>query len=213
MRTKYSILIILLLSTAFLIQAVGYDAQSSSRDGADVVGKIPLRLGSWQGMDVSLDERVYELLETRAIIHRTYDRPQLPAEVFLSIVYYNQSKVDFHTPEDCLGGLGLKTEREPHQVTVNYEGENIAINLYQLIQHHEGRKTLVFYFYKTGRFAGRSYLKLRLNMGFNKIAGHRPSGALIRLSTPILESDGIPAAQSRLQDFIQDIFPLVVSYL
>ena len=213
MRTKFLILIGVLAATALITRMVGYDLYATATSGVSVVKKIPAQIGLWQGTDHALSEWVYELLQTRAIVHRNYDSAHSQEDVFLSIVYYDKTKVDFHAPESCLGGLGIKTQREPHQVTVHTGDGAVAIKLYQLIQTHEGRQDLVYYFYKTGEFVGRSYLGLRMNLVFNKLAGSRPSGSLIRISTPITPSGDYQAARSRLQGFLQDLYPYVMSEL
>lgn len=195
------------------VHMVGYDKAVTVGQGVDIVKQIPLTMDTWTGVDHALDPVVFDILETRAILHRSYENPR-GAEVFLSLVYYAETKVDFHAPEGCLGGQGIKTEKTP--ATLNIKGASgvpfsLAVN--RLIQKDQERDTLVYYFYKTGDFVGRNYIRLRLNLVMNKFKGAPKSGCLIRVSTPMAGPDGAAAAHEYLENFIGLIFPYLTAYL
>ena len=158
-----------------------------------------------------MDERVYEILETRSIIHRAYFL-ESGKEVFLSLVYYPETKVDFHAPEACLGGQGIKTWKSPKQIQIRCDGKVQTIDLNQILHTNEGRKNLVYYFYKAGRFVGKSYVKLRFALAANTILERERSGSLIRVST-VLNPGEEKEAEETLRSFIEELYPYLMKYL
>lgn len=214
MTRKYVLLIAVMAFLAVMVHLVGYDTSVTEGEGIETVQNIPLHMGEWTGTDQKLDPLVYDILETRAILHRLY-RNTNGAEVFLSLVYYVETKVDFHAPEACLGGQGVKTEKTPAVVRIiTSSGDVLPLKVNRLVQKEDnGIPTLVYYFYKTGSFVGRNYIRLRMNLVLNKFMGARKSGCLIRVSTPVSGVDKTEAAQRNLEKFINDLFPHMMEFL
>jgi EpsI family protein len=211
MKNKYLWLIFLLCLQFFAIRTLSYDEQVSADQGLDSVSKIPHDFGDWRGMDYPLDPQVYDILETRSIIHRSYENSK-GQKVFLSIVYYAETKVDFHAPEACLGGQGFRTEKASDTIFIDKLKSKLSV--IRLIQKPtDGSGNLVYYFFKAGSFMGRSYLKLRMNLIFNKLSNRPKSGSLIRVSTAIENSADRVKETNILKKFINDIEPFIVSHL
>ncbi len=194
-----------------MVNVLTYDPFNKAESGVAAINQIPLRLGKWQGKDIPLEERIYELLETRSIIHRAYTSPN-GGNIFLSIVYYSETSVDFHAPEACLGGKGIRINKSRKTLALKTDAGNINLNLNQLIWKNSRNERLVYYFYKAGDFVGNSYLKLRLNLALNKFANTNKSGALIRISTPIA-SDIQNSAAPALRKFIEGLYPYIIKAL
>jgi len=210
-KNKYIWLILLLCLQLFAVRAVSYDEQVSSEQGLEAVSKIPHSFGDWKGTDYPLDPRVYDILETRSIIHRSYENSK-GQKVFLSIVYYAETKVDFHAPEACLGGQGIKTEKTPDTIFIDKLKSKLSVS--RLIQKSDnGSEDLVYYFFKAGPFMGRSYLKLRMNLILNKFSKRPKSGSLIRVSTTIPNTMEEKQSEKILQEFVNDINPSIRKYL
>jgi len=156
---------------------------------------------------------IYDILETKAILHRSY-RNNLGKEVFLSLVYYGETKVDFHAPEGCLGGQGVKTKKTPAIIRIkNDSGDRIPLKINKIIQILNSSKTLVYYFYKTGDFVGRNYIILRLNLILNKFKGTKKSGSLIRVSMPLSVEDNGKTSHNELESFINSLLPYLRKFL
>lgn len=211
MKNKYLWLIVLLFLQALAVRAVSYDKQISAEQGLDAVSKIPHSFGDWTGTDYPLDQQVYDILETRSIIHRSYTNSK-GQEVFLSIVYYAETKVDFHAPEACLGGQGIKTTKSSDTVLVNKMKTMLTVS--KLVQNSgQGKNDLVYYFFKAGPFMGRSYLKLRLHLMLNKFSSSSNSGSLIRVSTATKNSLSNEQEAKLLKNFIVSMEPFIVKFL
>lgn len=198
---------------AILTNLVNSDTFLEAGEGGQVIKNIPMNFGQWHGEDKELGALVHEILRTDSIIHRSY-RNQKGQEVFLSLVYYKDSKVDFHAPESCLGGQGISTVKESKLITINSAGRPIEINLNQLLHTQDNTETLVYYFYKAGNFLGKSYVALRLNLALNKFGKVQKSGSLIRISTPISNIDTQHKnAEMILKDFIEELYPYIILHL
>lgn len=208
MRNRYLWLIIILFLQVLAVRAVSYDSQVSAEQGLEAISKIPHNFGDWRGTDYPLDPQIYDILETRSIIHRSYEN-SLGQKVFLSIVYYAETKVDFHAPESCLGGQGVKTTKSPDTVLIDKLKTILTVS--KLVQEGErGKNDLVYYFFKAGPFMGRSYLKLRLNLVLNKFGNTSKSGSLIRVSTAMQNALDDKQESVLLKEFINEINPYIV---
>ena len=204
-RTRYIILSCILGITALLVSFFSYGVYNDSEAGMCAINKIPLEFGKWHGRDVHLENLVYEVLETKSIIHRTY-RSESGKDVFLSIVYYAETKVDLHAPEACLGGKGIFVDKTKKSISLTTHGQLTRIHLNQLVRKQKTHEELIYYFYKAGRFMGESYIKLRFSLAMNKITNQEKSGALIRISTPIAAGD-VQKSSEILVDFIAELYP------
>ena len=94
--------------TVLIANVFSYDRYHKTGQAIDAIRNVPLKIEGWVGMDLPLEERVYRILETKSIIHRRYISNN--QTIFLSLVYYPETKVDFHSPEGCLGGKVLKSK-------------------------------------------------------------------------------------------------------
>ena len=210
-RNRYLILVALLAIMAIVAYSVSYKTYPYAEKGVLSLTNIPKHIEGYEGKDLPLEESVYELLETRAIMHRIYESGN-SRNVFVSIVHYPETKVDFHAPESCLGGQGIEISKSRKSVKIIQGNEEIRINMNQLIWEWENEKVLVYYFYKTGEYLDESYIRLRLNLIINKVRNVRKSGSLIRLSTPI-NSDNIQEASIILENFLTALYPFLLRNL
>lgn len=195
---------------AILINVLSYDTYGDAQAAVQAIEKIPISLGKWRGDDVPFEDLVYEILQTRAIIHRNYKSEE--GSVFLSLVHYPQTKVDFHAPEGCLAGRGVNISKTQKEIYINKNGKNLKLGVNQLVRQTETSEELIYYFYKAGDFVGPSYLELRFSLAMNKLTNKEKSGSLIRVSTPLTIS-GKKKAEMRLKEFIEDLYPLLIEHI
>ena len=211
MQNRYLIVVAIMILTSVFVNFLSYDTYYEAEAGIRAIKNIPLEFGQWQGKDIPLDERIYEILETRSIINRTY-RGKNGQEVLLSIVYYPETKVDFHAPESCLSGRGIQVSKSAQTITITPNERKVTINLNRLIRQQSGSDELIYYFYKAGDFLGKNYIKLRLNLALNKFGRKEKNGSLIRVSTPVFRED-YKSASNMLTRFVEDLYPYLSKYL
>ena len=207
LKFRYIIVALLLSATAAAASFLKYDATQNDESNLTDLQKIPMQIGEWNGKDFPLDESVYAILETRAIIHRSFvsDRGE---DVFLSIVHYNDTKVDFHAPEACLGGRGLKTIKTDKAITLFSDEKQKVVDVAQIVTNRASGQTLTYYFFKSGSYVGSNYIKMRLSIAINKMTNKNTRASLIRVSTS-LNSRNESLAEARLINFIEAFYPYI----
>lgn len=208
----YCLVIIVLSLTGFLVMKLNYGTYYKQEDSMTAVGAIPVDMGIWHGTDIHLDPIVFDILETRAIIHRNYTDKIQGNDVFLSIVYYQDTKVDFHAPESCLAGQGYTMSKTTKTIAFPFNGQSKVLQVSQLIRQSNIDRQLIYYFYKNGDYIGNSYIKLRFHLAKNKLFFSRRSGSLIRTST-VLKDSKIESADGLLVDFIETLYPYLMENL
>lgn len=207
MKFRYLTIVLLLFVTTVVVHALQYSPDQDDEAGLADLQQVPMRVGEWQGEEFPLEERTYDILETRAIIHRSF-RSFEGENAFLSVVHYHDTKVGFHQPEECLGGIGLKTEKTTKAISLRSGDETISFNLARVVSTHQNGKSLVYYFYKAGPFVGSNYMMMRLNIAANKMMRNDTKGSLIRISTELIPGRE-NNAETLLLGFLQDLFPYI----
>ena len=210
-KNRYIIAFLAIALTAFIVNYLSYKTFNKAEDGIQAIKGIPMEFGRWHGENIQLEERIYELLETKSIIHRKYCSDN-GNEVFLSIVYYSETKVNFHGPEQCLGAQGIPLEKSLNRISLKSGDKTVEINLNRLLQKQYGKESLFYYFFKAGDFIGPNYIKLRLNLAINKFTDKKKSGSLIRVSTPV-SNNNTQNAGIVLTGFIEALYPYLINYL
>jgi len=191
------------------------------------VASVPFILGDWQGEDVSLDERSYEILETRDVLFRRY-RSKVGApsgseissgneirSVDLCIVFAKANRKASHPPEVCYLGSGAHVDRHP-QVTIEfpaYQMERLAALPANVLLVTQGRtREVVLYWYLVGSELTTNFYKQQLAILWRQLLGQPAQGAMIRCSTPIVE-ESIDQAMERLRAFVQAHLPTVLDQI
>lgn len=207
---RYIIVLVLLALSALVVNYLSYDTFGGAEDDLEAIDKIPYTIGEWKGRDLPLDSSVYEILETKAIIHRNYTLND--TTILLSIVYYPRTKVDFHAPEGCLGGQGIKTKSSSKAIDLKVGDGTVSLGINEIVWERGIEESLVYYFYKAGSFVGNSYIRLRFSLAFNKFVSAEKSGSLIRVSLPIYFSN-YEKAEIALRQFMGILYPYIIEAL
>ncbi len=205
---RYFLLIIMVFVTSVFVNILGYNPFYKQNKGTDAVKKIPKIINKWQGYDIILKEKIYNILETRAIVHRIYRSGE--RRVFLSLIYYPETKVDFHTPEACLAGKGIAIKKRVRTIVLTNKKKDLKFKVNALLLKNNGSRLLIYYFYKCGDFLDNSYFKLRFKLAGTKLIGRSKSGVLIRVSTPMVSDE---YSSQVLSEFITDLYPYIMEYL
>ena len=124
---------------------------------------------------------------------------------FFSAWYADQSKGGVHSPEICLPGGGWEIawlERTDMQQALDWDGP-FEINR-AIIQKGQTRMMVYYWFDQKGRklawdMAAKYWLLV------DGIRTGRTDGALVRLTTPILEDETDAAAEARLMEMLREV--------
>ena len=179
---------------------------SFEEQGAARVSRIPYELGPWRGEEIALDERTYEILETREVLYREYRvaDPAVPY-VDLLVVFARANRKATHPPEVCYIGSGAHVDGksiEPLQVS--------PAN--RLLVSHGRTQTVVLYWYLVGPRLTTSYYGQQARILWAQLTGRPAQGAMIRCLT-LVGDETVEEATGRLKQFAESNLTIILDDL
>jgi exosortase D (VPLPA-CTERM-specific) len=167
---------------------------------------FPRELEGWRqvGAPEALSPQVER--ELGADDYRSVDlmRPGTPAYVNLFMAWYlDQTDGGVHSPEICLPGSGWEIAWIERQDVAAEVGTDTPFNLNRaIIQKGETRMMVYYWFEQRGRriawdIGAKFYLMV------DGITTRRTDGAMLRLTTPILDGETDAAAEARLMEVLR----------
>lgn len=177
------------------------------------LGEFPKAIGEWSGCDISLSERVYEILDTKDVLVREYSNPK-GESVGLAVVHCATNRWAFHPPEICYVGGGTELlNRARAQIGIPMSGESASMEANELLmQDKNGDKEIAWYWFAAGNRIFSSYLRQQSAIVWGELRRNPQGGALIRVSTRVSEND-VTGAEARGKRFIGEMTPLLLNYL
>ncbi|MEL6765650.1 MAG: VPLPA-CTERM-specific exosortase XrtD [Pseudomonadota bacterium] len=182
-----------------------------SRAAPDVnrepLGTFPLAIDEWEQVSQRfLDPGVAEVLQATDYIAASYAAPGQSGAVDLFIAWYeDQTRGGIHSPEVCLpaGGWEIAELNRPDVGPAIGYHEPLPVN--RAIIEKDGQQLLVYYWFEQygSRTALDYYAKISLLR--DAILLGRSDGALVRLTTPIIKTEGVGPAEARLQDMLTGV--------
>ena len=127
--------------------------------------KIPLQFGEWQGKDIKLEERVYEILETRNVLSRIYENPK-GEKVDLMLVGSQRDRRVAHPPEVCYVGSNFDII-DTKERDVELQGKKIRVKEFVARDRKNPTyKENVLYVYRAGDVFTTNYYAQQLHFVF-----------------------------------------------
>jgi EpsI family protein len=183
-NNKQFIIILAILLVTVAISVPAYLIVPREK-GEALVSKFPMQIGEWKGKDLPVDDRTYEILETKNLILREYAKGD--DKVYLYIIYSQDNRKVSHPPEVCFEGSGITVVKKDRIQIDLTAGKKISVN--KLIVEKEGLSNVILYWYKAGDYYIDSYLKQQLQISLSRLQFKRTSGAMIRISAEISPTD------------------------
>lgn len=156
---------------------------------------LPREIGPWVAYDIPLEEVVEAELRTDASLQRAYLHPS--GEIVWTYVGYYGTKRGGrpeHVPRGCYTGAGWAI-LESRRLELSAE-PRLRVNEYTI--ERDGERRLVQFWYRSFRGGG---LLGGWDQSLDRLVGRltegRADGALVRISTPMLDRD-VVAARARL---------------
>jgi len=157
---------------------------------------VPATVGEWIGTPVALDQRVFEILETRDVASMAYQRGEEPP-VWLAQVAGFGTRAAFHPPEICYVGSRFEVlERGPVAVTVNGHPQRLM----RLVLGQGDRRFEAWYWFTAGRRVTSNYYQQQLWLLADAMHRAPMSGTLVRISTSLDDPD---RTHQRLRAFVE----------
>ncbi|MEO1773824.1 MAG: VPLPA-CTERM-specific exosortase XrtD [Pseudomonadota bacterium] len=206
------------VTAMFAVVAIAWTA-APQRD-ATVIDRQPLALfpygveewtrSSMQRLDpqieVALGADDYYMAEYRSEAHA------MPADVFIAW-YADQTKGGIHSPEVCLpaGGWEIAELTRPDLASSIQMVGTLPVN--RAIIEKGNAQMLVYYWFE--QYGGRTArdFEAKVNLLVDSFLLGRSDGALVRLTTPIMENETMAEADARLQSLLKPTMGILERYV
>ncbi len=170
------------------------------------LNNFPYTINDWGGENIPMGEYVYRSLGTPYAFMRNYNSKNFEIPVNLSIVWCDDRRIVFHTPEECLGGVG-ELVKEKRYVTVMLRNNT---RVAQLIIERNNQRQMVLYFYDTDGYVTTRESEIRMKILMRRMKLKRSSVAFVRLMAPIINND--EETMSVLKNFLYLVYPAIQDY-
>lgn len=199
----------LLAACSLLLANRRHDAHFAFPDMAE----FPTSVGSWNGQDVAIPSEIRQILGPGQYLSRYYTKASKKLQIDLFIAYLPSQRTGatIHSPKNCLPGSGW-TAIEVGKIRISEaNGKQVEVNRYIVARGEERR--LVLYWYQAHSRVVSSEYAAKFYLVADSIRMNRTDGALVRIITPITQSEGTAMAEQRAVGFAQRILPLLDRYI
>ena len=202
---------ILLTATLIVSQGIEFREKIPIKQSFE---EFPLRVGEWTGALQTMEQRIIERLDLSDYVIVDYVNPK-NTHVNLYVAYYESQRKgeSIHSPATCLPGSGWDFE-EAGETTIPVPGHDnglMPVNR-AFMQKVDQRQLAYYWFPQRGRVLTNAY-QLKLFAFWDALTRQRTDGALVRVITPVYESERLEDAEARLQGFMRDIVPILDEYI
>lgn len=160
------------------------------------VHAFPMAVGQWQGRELPITEKEYDILETRNLISREYTNPS-GDKLYLLIIYSETNRSVFHPPEVCMMGGGLTiTDKQVDKVGLDSK----AFTTNKIFAQKGQFKEIILNSYKAGNLHTSNFYLQQTYLALHQIFGRNVPGATLRVSMAVGHSER--AALATLKDFL-----------
>ena len=178
------------------------------------LNQFPLDIAKWRGVPRYLDKKFIDTLDFSDYIMVNYKDGYGKNINFYMAYYESQRKGEsIHSPATCLPGGGWEFSQAGSTAIFISGPEQKTIKVNRAFMQLGDVKQLSYYWFpKAGRVLTNAY-QLKLYTFWDALTQQRTDGALVRLITPVYQSEDLPQAEKRLQTFIQSLLPILNEYL
>lgn len=158
---------------------------------------IPYQIGNWTGKDEVLDERTYEILETRNILARMYENDRKD-HIELLLVGSNKDRRVAHPPEVCYTSSHYEVV-DSGEGSFDISGTPIPVKRFIAKDQRDlAHREYVIYVYKVGKRFTINYYAQQLQFAWDRFTRKESEVLLIRLSATTDKS---------FKEFLSQILP------
>jgi EpsI family protein len=203
--------VILLSSTFALAQGINFREKIPINKS---LAEFPLKLSEWSGVRQSMGQRLIDRLDLSDYAIVDYYNPKKRIVHFYLAYYESQRKGEsIHSPSTCLPGSGwIFNQAGATNIDIpGYNDGSMRVN--RAFMQKNGYKQLAYYWFpQRGRILTNAY-QLKIFAFWDALTKQRTDGALVRVITPVYESEQLQDAEVRLQAFTRTVVPLLAEYI
>jgi len=173
---------------------------------------FPRNLEGWHGKPASLSPDKLKTLDLSDYWLADYSKEGISSPVNFYIVYYESQRIrsNIHIPLNCILGEGWEVASR-HAAEVKLTNTTIPVTRMII---RKDRETAVVYYWldQRGRIINDQF-HAKLYLFLDSIIMHRTDGALVRLTTSLLNSETEEDGEKRLQTFLESVYPTIRNYI
>ena len=175
---------------------------------------FPSVVGQWEGTPSLLEPDIIASLDLTDYVIRNFRGPGGKTVNFYTAYYESQSKGEsIHTPATCLPGGGWAFRSDGAvTVPVPWGGEKQMTVNRAIMSKGSTRQLAYFWFPARDRVLTSAY-QMKIYNFWDALTRQRTDGALVRVITPVYESENVADAEKRLQSFLQLVNPILETFL
>jgi EpsI family protein len=200
-----------MLATAIVLQARSRGEYVPSPPS---LSSLPSHIDGWSGTDETLDQQTLDILGPGDFLVRDYENATQPQPwINLYLAYFPSQKAGdtIHSPNHCLPGAGwVPTSREIVNLT-RPDGSSFPVNRY--VVSKAGERQLVLYWFQAHGRAVASEYWAKYYLVADSVRMNRSDGGLVRLMTPMLNSESADTAEARMMKLGYKFLPIIDNYI
>lgn len=208
---QFLVAIVLLGATLAFSQGIDFREKIPISKSFD---EFPLDIGEWSGVRSAFGRDILDALDLSDYLNVDYRNGSGKNVNFYVAYYESQRKGEsIHSPATCLPGGGWEYKQAGKTSISLSQDKKETMNVNQAFMQLGDMKQLSYYWFpKGGRMLTNAY-KLKLYTFWDALTKQRTDGALVRLITPVYDSEELADAEERLQNFARKIQPVLSQYL
>lgn len=175
-------------------------------------GEFPMSIAEWRGQQDRLEKMYIDALNFDDYLMANYaDAAQPPVNLYIG--YYAVQHADKvpHSPRACIPGGGWAITDFSQRKLATASLGDLQVNR-AIIQRGEHRHLVYYWFKQRDRNVTHEYL-VKWYIFWDALTKSRTDGALVRLTTPVLQSEALDKADQRLTKFAQGLVPTLARYV
>jgi EpsI family protein len=208
-NARFWAVVVVLASALVLLRARPNTDRNPPREP---LSQFPVTVGAWSGTDFAIDQESLNVLGPGDFLSRMYSAPSQPS-IGLFIGYFPSQRTGttIHSPKHCLPGSGWTFESSRTTELTDAAGKTHKVGEY-VIANGDARKFVVYWYEAHGRSLAGEY-EAKFYLVADAMRLNRTDGALVRVMTAIEPSEGISAAQSRVETFARETAPSLTRFI
>jgi EpsI family protein len=154
------------------------------------LAELPATIGEWHSRsETGFDDEIVRVLGVDEYVNRLYQRADGPV-LGLYVGYYERQREGetIHSPQNCLPGAGWQPVASDRMTLRSAAGDRLEVNRY-LVQKGVHRQVVLYWYEGRGRAIASEY-RNKLYLMWDALRAGRTDGALVRVMTPVGESEG-----------------------
>lgn len=178
------------------------------------LAEFPLAVGDWRGVRGAMEKKFLDSLKLSGYSLIDFKDPA-GKEVNFYVAYHESQRKgeSSHSPDSCLPGSGWIFQDSGLVPLSVQDGNGKPMRVSRAVMQKSGERQISYYWFpQRGRVLTNMY-QLKIYAFWDALTRQRTDGALVRLITPVYESEKLTDAEARLQSFAREIVPILDGYI